>query len=292
MDKEKYMKKAASNFMITEMNQDEVQDIVIQWAKNEGWNPGLDDSRSFYAQNRHGFFAGRLNGEIIGCCSAVIYDETFAFFGFYIVQAEYRHQGYGIQMTHHCLQYAEDRNIGLDGVLDMACKYENIGFNQAHMNIRYTGQLIFNEKRDKHEEEIIESLLPKIEQYDRCYFPAPRRPFLKEWLKPSLNQLSLVYIDEEGIKGYGTIRRCYTGYKIGPLFAESEEVAEKLFRSLILESKGESFYLDIPEPNKGALKLVERYQMKECFKTIRMYTKNAPDINLDNVFGITTFEFG
>lgn len=286
------MESPMKNYTISNLNEEEVESIPIQWARKEGWNPASDDVKAFYAQDPHGFFAGRLNDEPIGCCSAVVYGDTFAFFGFYIVKKEFRHMGYGIQMTRHRLQYVGDRNIGLDGVINMTDKYARIGFRPAHINIRYQVQNLSQVKRDPHISLISQSLIPKIERYDRLYFPASRPAFLKEWLKQTSNRISLAYIDEGVIKGYGTIRHCFNGYKIGPLFADSFDVAEKIFQSLASEANGDIIFLDIPEPNLLALKLVEKYKMIECFKTLRMYTKEIPDINLDHIFGITTFELG
>jgi GNAT superfamily N-acetyltransferase len=279
-------------FTICEMSEQEVSDIAIQWAKVEGWNPGLEDAKCFYQQNRHGLFKGCFGNEVIGCCSATIYDENFAFFGLYIVKPEFRNQGYGIQMTRHRLDYVGNRNIGLDGVVDMCDKYANLGFRRAHLNARYQGQSKLQQKGDSHLVEISDELKPLVETYDRLYFPAPRQAFLNCWLTPSKNRIPLAYVDGEAIQGYGVIRRCFSGYKIGPLFAESFEIAEKIFQGLISRIDGETFYIDIPEPNQSALKLIERYHLEPGFKTWRMYTKKAPDINLNNVYGMTTLELG
>lgn len=282
----------AGDYIITHMNKREVQDIAIQWAKEEGWNPGLQDAEAFYAQDPQGFFVGCLDGQPISCCSAVIYDESFAFFGLYIVKSEFRQQGYGMQITQKGLQHMANRNIGLDGVLDKCSKYENIGFHFAHLNIRHQGQIRMKEDWDPHVVLISESLIPLVKKFDKLYFPAARSNFLNIWLKQSSDAMSLVYIHENMINGYGVIRRCFNGYKIGPLFAQSFEVAEKIFQALLSQTKGEVFFLDIPAPNLAALKLVKLYNMQPCFKTIRMYTKKAPDINLEHIYGITTFELG
>ncbi len=95
------------------------------------------------------------------------------------------------------------------------------------------------------------------------------------------------------LAGYGVIRRCRSGYKIGPLFAERRELAESLF--LILRSKvkpSELFYLDIPEVNQAAVALAERYNMKVSFETARMYMGGMPDMPLNRIFGVTSFEIG
>ncbi|MFW2572415.1 GNAT family N-acetyltransferase, partial [Legionella sp. 29fVS95] len=52
------------NYLVERMEKDEVN-IAIDWAANEGWNPGLHDAECFYQADPHGFFAGKLNGKII-----------------------------------------------------------------------------------------------------------------------------------------------------------------------------------------------------------------------------------
>ena len=66
---------------------------AIDWAAAEGWNPGLYDADSFYAADPCGFFMAELNGEPAGCISAVAYDDSFGFMGFYIVRKDLRKQG-------------------------------------------------------------------------------------------------------------------------------------------------------------------------------------------------------
>lgn len=278
-------------FITETMSKDDVNDIAIQWAKNEGWNPGINDTACFYAQDPHGFFVGRLDGKAIGCCSSVIYDEKFAFFGFYIVDKTYRYQGYGIQMTQHRLRYVGERNLGLDGVLDMCDKYANLGFRTAHLNIRYQGQGFLTHIDNPAIIPINESLIAPIIEYDQHYFPAKRPNFLTCWLKQNTAK-SYVYLENNTIKGYGVIRRCFSGYKIGPLFSENSTIANLLFQKLASHANEQAIYLDVPEPNNAALQLVIHYKMQPCFKTNRMYTKKAPDIDLDKVYGITTFELG
>jgi hypothetical protein len=48
----------------------------------------------------------------------------------------------------------------------------------------------------------------------------------------------------------------------------------------------------VPEPNKSALRLVKRYEMKPVFESARMYTGPAPNVALARLYGVTTFELG
>jgi len=47
------------------MNEDELN-LALEWAAAEGWNPGLDDAKCFYAADPNGFFLGELAGEPVG----------------------------------------------------------------------------------------------------------------------------------------------------------------------------------------------------------------------------------
>ena len=94
------------------------------------------------------------------------------------------------------------------------------------------------------------------------------------------------------MRGYGVIRRCQTGFKVGPLFAETEEGADALFRSLVAEAGSEPVFLDLPEPNPAAQALAARYGFSPVFGTARMYRGPDPRLPLSRIFGITTFELG
>ena len=68
-------------------------DTVIAWARAEGWNPGLYDADSFYATDPNGFIVGEVDGQLVGSVSAVAFDDSYGFMGFYIVRPEMREIG-------------------------------------------------------------------------------------------------------------------------------------------------------------------------------------------------------
>lgn len=280
-----------SDYQIDRMTLPEVA-IAVDWARKEGWNPGINDASCFYHTDPHGFFAGKLNGKIIAVGSAVVYDEHFAFCGFYIVDKNYRDQGYGLQLTRARLAYVGDRNAGVDGVLEMVDNYARIGYQFAHNNARY----VLEQKSSslKPDESLVDLNLLPMEQlihYDLQYFPALRPQFLSTWIKQD-HALALGCIENAQLKGYGVIRKCVEGYKIGPLFADSATIAEKLFLHLAQKAQGEAVFLDIPENNPLAVDLVTHYGMSKVFATARMYLKGEPQISIGGIYGITTFELG
>jgi ribosomal protein S18 acetylase RimI-like enzyme len=94
------------------------------------------------------------------------------------------------------------------------------------------------------------------------------------------------------LAGYGVIRKCRRGRKIGPLTASDETAAESLFAALAAEAPGEPIFLDVPEANPAAVALARRYGMTPVFETARMYNRGIPHVALGRVFGVTTFELG
>ena len=273
------------------MTREEV-DIALEWAAKEGWNPGLRDADCYYLADPNGFLIGYLDNEPIATISVIKYGESFGFLGFYMVKPEYRGKGYGMQIWNAGLKYLEGRNIGLDGVVAQQDNYKKSGFKLAYRNIRYEGRGGGNFPENS---EIVKlSTLPyeTIDSYDRPFFPANRSLFTKSWIKQSGCQ-ALGIMQNGKLAGYGVIRGCCTGYKIGPLLADRIELAESLFLALKANAKQtEPVFLDTPEVNQAAGALAERYNMKISFETARMYTEKIPEMPLNRLFGVTSFEIG
>jgi len=131
-----------------------------------------------------------------------------------------------------------------------------------------------------------------VEAYDQPFFPDNRTQFLKSWLNQP-ESIALGIMQKGRLSGYGMVRSCRSGYKIGPLFADSPELAESLFISLKAGvMPGKPIYLDVPEMNRDAVALAEKHKMKLVFETARMYTGIFPDLPLNRLFGVTSFELG
>ena len=267
-------------------------DVAVEWAAREGWNPGLHDAGCFYATDPNGFFLSESDGQVQGVISAVAYDEAFGFVGFFIVRPDCRGHRVGIELGEAALTYLGNRNIGLDGVEKKVRNYEQMGFTLVCHNFRCEGVAFPHPANERGIVPLGTVDFRRILAYDRLCFPAARRTFLEGWFSMP-ESCSLACVDGETLKGYGTIRRCRSGHKIGPLFADDEETADRLFCSLLHRVKsGEPVFLDIPGNNPLARQLADRHGMKTVFGTARMYNKGEPALSTEKIYGITSFELG
>ena len=88
------------------------------------------------------------------------------------------------------------------------------------------------------------------------------------------------------------IRPCLKGYKIGPLFAQSPEIAKEILYDLLNSTPKAQILIDIPIPNQQGLKIIHPFQAEKVFACARMYTQKAPALQLPHIFGLTSFELG
>ncbi|WHO74461.1 GNAT family N-acetyltransferase [Rhizobium sp. BT03] len=280
-----------SEFAVRSMRPGELE-LVLEWARQEGWNPGLDDSLAFLEADPSGFFVGAVGEVPVGSISVVKYGESFAFLGLYIVHPDFRGKGYGKAIWETGISSAGDRTIGLDGVAAQQDNYRKAGFERAYSTIRYGGVATTLPVSALAAQPVMDSRLEGLQRYDSAIFPQPRDGFLAAWCTARKGRRSAVVRKSGKIRGYGTIRRCYEGYKIGPLFANDADSAAALLAELIPEAKGAALFIDIPAENQEAVALAEGLGLRPVFETARMYRGPAPATPLKHVFGVTTLELG
>lgn len=270
-------------------------DLAVEWAAREGWNPGLDDAELFWETDPEGFVAIERDGEVIGTGSVVSYGR-FGFMGFFIVREDLRGQGIGAPFWHWrkrrlCDRLEPGSAIGMDGVFEMQPFYARGGFEFTHRNIRMEGIGVVAAREAGDIVPLSQIPYDAIAELDRRCFGFERDRFLAKWIEPRHGSALGLWRDER-LEGFGVIRQCRTGHKIGPLFADRAETAECLFQSLAGTVPGEPIFLDTPENNPEALALAKRHAMKEVFGCARMVAGSIPPSRWGNIYGVTTFELG
>lgn len=276
------------------MRSDEVE-LAIELAAREGWNPGLHDARCFFEADPGGFLIAEVDGGLAGCLSAVSYDGRFGFIGLYIVVPQWRGHGIGSRLWTRGMERLAGHLVGLDGVPEQQENYRKSGFTLAWRNVRYAGAArhVARSRSD------VAAFVPLTDvdfamlcADDRRIFPAPRERFLRAWIRMP-DAVGLACVQRGRLAGWGVIRRCREGHKIGPLVADDAIMASSLYGALCSRvHEGDTVYLDVPLPNAAAVALAERYGMHSVFETARMYTGAPPACAFERVFGVTSFELG
>lgn len=268
---------------------------AVEWAATEGWNPGLGDAEVFWSTDPTGFVCAERDGEVIATGSIVSYSGQFGFMGFFIVRPDLRGQGIGREFWMWRRDTLRSRlqpgsAIGMDGVFAMQPFYARGGFVFTHRNLRMagTGQPA---RKDASLRDLSSLPFETVVDFDGRHFGFAREEFLRRWISPEGGR-GLAALDGNAPTGIGVVRPCREGFKIGPLFAASAAVAEKLFNALSAHAAGKPIFLDTPENNPAALALAARHGMTEVFGCARMYHGATPALPWHDIYGITTFELG
>ena len=268
---------------------------LVDWAKAEGWNPGPFDAHVFYATDPDGHYGYFVGDELIAGGSIVSYKGEFGFMGLFIVKSNHRGKGFGRQLWFErrnllLSRLKPEATIGMDGVVAMQPFYRDGGFASAFIDKRFV------RKGERFSENsFVTPIQPTdydaIYDYDSLCFGFPRPYFLKPWLELPQTK-AFKFVEKNVLKGFVVIRKAAIGYKIGPLFADHFKVADALYRACLSRAEGEDVFLDIPLTNPQAVQLTEQYGAKPVFECARMYYGQKPNVDINKIFGITTFELG
>ena len=161
---------------------------VVDWAADEGWDPGLHDAEAFCAADPDGFLGAFVGDKMAGAVSAVRYGERFGFIGLFIVPREQWRFLHGIRLGPAALPLLDGRCVSTDGVPAQQHRYERLaGFRTAWRNVRYRGA-VGGAGAARGGAPTDSSLLPAtavpleaLAAYDATHFGARRDAFLQTW---------------------------------------------------------------------------------------------------------------
>ncbi|WP_439595208.1 GNAT family N-acetyltransferase [Falsiroseomonas sp.] len=264
---------------------------AVEWAAAEGWNPGLSDLPCFLIQDPGLFLAMEEDGALLSVISATRYGTDFGFIGFYIARPELRGQGHGMAVWRAAMAQLEGRLIGLDGVVAQQANYRKSGFRLAWNTIRFGG---LPARPPVPAQGIVPAgdvPFAALSALDRSVFPATREAYLRAWIAQP-GHVALAHVSDGAVTGFGVIRPAREGHKIGPLTAETPEVAQALAAALIARVPEGPVFIDVPEPHRAAVALAEGLGLTPGFECARMYTGPAPQIRAERLFGGMSLELG
>lgn len=288
---------------------------VLDWAAQEGWNPGLDDAPAFHAADPAGFFGAEAAGELVGAISLVNHAPEQAFLGLYICKPDWRGRGIGLALWRHALAHAGERCIGLDGVAAQEPNYRRAGFVRQGATTRYLGRL--PPLPCPGLRPVRGTDLPALHARDQAAQGYARPRFLAAWLRDSAHRRSFVLESPaaaDGIAGLVTLRRCRSGLKAGPLLAANADTGLALLSGALAmlaaapvpppanglpqdmaQDATPELAIDLPEDSTALAQALRLRGFAPVFTTARMYRGPAPGATHDTglkSLAIATMELG
>lgn len=272
-------------------------DRLLQWAADEGWNPGRNDAELFWNLDPEGFLAIEVNDEMVGGGAIIRYDATFGFMGLFLMKPTYRGQRLGTELWYARRDRLLERlqpggTIGLDAVDQMIPFYTRGGFQPYFRHRRFEWKPI--DQRRSLDESLVDirsAGWERVLSFDQRCFPGDRETFLQSWCQQP-RAVSIADWRDDSLHGFGVMRPSLVGWKLGPLFADDTATAKSLLHAFAFRAESGPIFLDVPDNNPLAIALCEGLGMKEVFGCVRMYYGPQPDINHERIFAVTTLEVG
>ncbi len=284
--------------LIRTASRDEVR-LLQEWALREGWGAGVDDIDAFHRSDPDGFLLAWQAGRPVGSVSAVRYDDTYAFVGYYIVEPDLRGRGIGHALFDAALAHAGRRSSGLDAVDAQIPTYASLGYEAAYPITRFTGSTAIASAALAGDAAAVDPLTEAdfydVVAYDAEHVPARRERFVRAWIDPASPRRTFVVRRGSTLAGYATVRPVVGGGgRIGPLFAHDESAARALLGAGAIAALawGEDLAIDVPGVHEAAVSLVESLGFTGGYTCTRMYRGPVRALPLDRIWGNTTFELG
>jgi GNAT superfamily N-acetyltransferase len=267
-----------------------VEDLrrVLDWAAEEGWNPGLDDAAAFHAADPEGFFLAEIEGRPVAAISVVNHDDAFAFLGLYLCVPEHRGRGVGFGLWRHALDHAGSRTVGLDGVPAQQANYARSGFARAGATTRWRGAAAISDAAPRTAVRPAEDRdLPAMIALEAQASGWSKPRYLSAWFAAAPSRTSFVLAEGGGL---ATVRRCCDGAKIGPLIAPDPDGALALIRRCADWAEA-PITLDVPDSSATLTGICRALGLEPGFETARMYRGPARPTGPAH-YAVATLELG
>lgn len=266
--------------------------VVHEWAKAEHWDLGIGDAERFFNVDNQGFYLAYVNDQPVASVSVVNYTDDFAYAGFYLVAPGLRGKGYGLRLSYEAFRHGENRSVGLDGMPEQESNYKKGGFVTYYETSRLVGVVNNSVACPDGVEKITEKNISEVIRYDEKVTGYPRDSLLVDWFNGG-ERYGFVAKSEDKIAGIVGIRRSTEGYRLGPLYSESQDVLEKLFASALSQVPvGQRVTIDATTITSDFIKLLEEQGFEQIFHTLRMYRGSEPKGEKEKIKAIVSLELG
>ena len=244
-----------------------------------GWNQTPNDWRRLLTHEPDGCFVAEWNGSPAGTATTTCYGTELAWIGMVLVHPHYRRRGIGKALLDRCLTFLSGRRvrcIKLDATPLGKPLYEQLGFREEWPLTRWQINLI-------NAPSLSDVLAPEpsvrawrssdaaqVAEFDRTIFGVSRERMLESLARESCR--ALIHTSANGqITGHGMQREGSKASYLGPVVASAVEAGTALINALLLQTRTQTIYWDIPDSNLAATFLAKQRGFTPQRSLLRMF---------------------
>lgn len=257
-------------------------DVMLSLVELAGWNQTRVDITRLFEHQPGGCFVAEVLGRAVGTITTTSHGRDVAWIGMMLVHLDFRRRGLATALMQRAIDWLRESGIAcikLDATPDGAAVYEQLGFCAEYGLKRYVRAGL---KRGAPIATRMDDF--QIPALDAQAFGADR----SDYLKRLANDSRVVSTAD----GYGMIRSGRVAAYLGPVIAESSEVARPIVERL-LAGITQTVYWDLPDPNSEAVCMANDLGFELVRTLSRMWfgTRRVID-RPEFVFGLTDFATG
>ena len=235
-----------------------------------GWNQTEDDWRRFLDLEPGGCFVALQEGRPVGTVAAFAFG-SIGWIAMVLVDKPARHRGIGTRLVEDALDYLDARGVRtvrLDATALGRPIYERLGFVAEYELVRMQG-VAASPDSDSNVHALLPERLADVLELDRKV-SATKRARLLESLHREAPDAMRIFVADQDILGYMTIRRGARATQIGPGVALTEEAGRALIEDALSRCREKPIFVDVPVENIAAVTCVESHGLVVQRPFIRM----------------------
>lgn len=267
--------------------------FAVEITDEEGWGYMEEDFKRLMDLEPEGCFVAFDRNERVGMLTTTSYGDI-GWIGNVVVRSDRRQERIGAEIVRHAVGYLKGKpvsTLGLYSYMDSIKFYEGMGFSESFRVARLASVASASKKRGTNF--ATRKTMPKIEVFDRKYFPGDRSRLLGRMLGDFPD--FFFYVEEEDVLGYILGFCSPKACEIGPWVCDPgrPDVAEDLLVDCLTSLENTESAIAVPVENTKAVDIAKGQGFTEEFQVSAMFFESDHHgMNLDAVFGIGALEKG
>lgn len=244
-------------------------DFAVAQSEREGWTTSRTWFEALLAHDPEGCFIAEAGGDRVGLATTTRFAAT-GWIGNLIVLPTHRRGGLGSRLFAHCLETLRGSGaatVRLEADPPGVNIYRRFGFVDEFTSLRFRVRAS-GVTAPARVVPLGAARLPGIGRCDLPAFGDDRGRFLGLLLERAEAAFGVPGGDD--LAGYALAIRTLGGVHVGPLVADEPQVAAGLLAACLASAAGRRVTIDVPEPNRDAVRLVRELGFEETAPCLRM----------------------